>query len=74
MFTWIQRGRRAIKRLLKVRSRYQRSQHPRRERAVRLALFFTAIVATGFFYPQGDLYSPVRIPHEGKIAREDFIA
>ncbi|HSH00129.1 MAG TPA: hypothetical protein VLB27_08770, partial [candidate division Zixibacteria bacterium] len=74
MFTWILRGRRAIKRSLKVRSRSRRSQHPRRERAVRLALFFGAIVATGLFYPQSELYSPVRIPHEGKIAREDFIA
>ena len=74
MFSYLLKARRAAKRALKVRARRTLSQHPRRERAVRLSLFLGAILATGLLYPQSDLFSPVHIPREGNIAREDFIA
>ena len=74
MFSLLLKSRRAIKRALKIRTRRNRGGNRRREKLFRVLLFALAILTVGILYPQGDIFSPVPIPHVGEIAHEDFIA
>ncbi|MFQ5606359.1 MAG: HD family phosphohydrolase [Candidatus Zixiibacteriota bacterium] len=74
MFSLLLKGKRAIKRSLKVRTRRRIRRDLGRERLVRMSVFAGAILATGLLFPQGDLLAPFSVPGAGSIAERDFIA
>lgn len=74
MFSPIIKLRRIIKAALKVRARQPLAPRGQKERIIRWLMFLAAVILTGLFYPPAELFSPILIPREGEIAREDFIA